>query len=148
MTHSMQPMNKSIEMLYHATFPDFAERIKTEGIAPNEQGVIHLTTNPFHSAGFIAMTGGKRWKGIETVITENKNTYNIPTFDTFNTCVVFGVHIESLKQDSLTISAEDFTSPFYPQGLTCYDYALWIPSTAIASINEYKVKDKNIPMQP
>lgn len=141
-------MPKTLEMLYHATFPDYAERIREEGIAPNEQGVIHLTANPFHSAGFIAVTGGRRWKGVDTVTTENNRQYSIPTFDTFRSCVVFGITVDSLSTEALTVCPEDFSSPFFPKGLECYDYSLWIPSQHLASDVTLKLSDPNVPMKP
>ena len=141
-------MPKTLEMLYHATFPDYAERIRKEGIAPNEQGLIHLTANPFHSAGFIALTGGKRWKGMDEVVTTTDKKYSIPSFDEFKECVVFGVAIESLSQKDLTVCPEDFSSPFFPKSLECYDYSLWIPCGQLVSELTLKLKDPNVPMKP
>lgn len=141
-------MPKTLEMLYHATFPDYAERIRNEGIAPNEQRFVHLTTNPFHSAGFIALTGGKRWKGMDEVVTTTDKKYSIPSFDEFKKCVVFGVLIYSLTPDALAVSTEDFSSPFFPQGLECYDYGLWIPVENIVSDVTMKLSDPSIPMKP
>jgi len=141
-------MPKTIEILYHATFPDYAERIRKEGIAPNEQGLIHLTTNPFHSAGFIALTGGKRWKGMDEVVTTTDKKYSIPSFDAFKECVVFGVAIESLSKEALTVCPEDFSSPFFPEDLECYDYTLWIPWGQLVSDLTLKLKDPNVPMKP
>lgn len=141
-------MPKTLEMLYHATFPDYAERIREEGIAPNEQGVIHLSTNPFHSAGFIAITGGKRWKGMDEVVTTTDRKYSIPSFDSFKECVVFGIAIDSLSKETLTVCPEDFSSPFFPKDLECYDYSLWIPTGHIVNELTLKLKDPNIPMKP
>jgi len=141
-------MNKTLEVLYHATFPDYAERIRQEGIAPNEEGIVHFTTSPLHSAGFIALTGGRRWKGMNTITTENNRQYSVPTFDTFKKCVIFGVPISLLTPDALTVSSEDFSSPFFPQGLECYDYGFWIPPEQIVSDVTMKLSDASIPMKP
>lgn len=141
-------MPKTLDILYHATFPDYAERIREEGIAPNEEGLIHLTSNPFHSAGFIAMTGGRRWKGVDTVTTVDAKTYSIPSFDTFRSCVVFGIEIERLSKEALTVCPEDFSSEFFPRTLECYDYRLAIPFADVLNEITLKLTDRNIPMRP
>ncbi len=142
------PRPKTIETLYHATYPDYAYLIAKEGIAPNEEGVINLCSNPYHAAGFIAVTGGRRFKGIDTITTENNRTYSVPSFDSFKTCVVYEIPMEFFDVDYLGASSEDFSSAFYPQDMQCFAYRKWISPDMCQAFMTLKLTDSMIPMKP
>lgn len=130
---------------YHASLPDVENRILSEGILLNHQGVVNLSGLASHAAGYVNMFGCARLEGIR--MTESEPHFVQKFFDTIS---VYQIDPDVIDESALQINDYDWhqsRSGVFPFACSSYTYPFPIPASAIERVSHYDRNDFRIPLE-